>query len=309
MNGHTSVPWRQEDGVIYGLEMGEEVAIAYATRDPAELDTSDGLTEFDLHNIPRIVACVNACEGIDTETLTTWGVGGCLDAQRILGDTNHALGLRNVDLGHQVQALLRERDAMRALLQRLVMWNHNANGSGIELGEMLVDAEALLEHGPKAIEHKAPSHKDGEPAEAQADPATDVGCTGSQPACGSCRVLCDELGRAQASVSKLQAANSGLQSQVLSLQDQLDQRNQELQRAALQRMARPGDISNLVLQRDGLMRQRDEIQALLQSHLGQFTDDVLLMNADLGGIPSSWLLEFRAAVRDFNSRWAFSGSL
>ena len=52
MNGHTSAPWRCDDGVIYGLEGGEEVAVAYATR-----DASDALTEFDLHNIPRIVAC------------------------------------------------------------------------------------------------------------------------------------------------------------------------------------------------------------------------------------------------------------
>lgn len=251
MIGHTRAPWRHEDGVIYGFEDGEEVVIAYATQDP-----SDGLTEFDLQNIPRIVACVNACEGIETSALETWGVGGCLDAQNILGATNRDLGLRNVELGHGVQALLRERDAMRGLLARLVAWNNDTNGNGIELGEMLVDAEALIEHGPAAIEHK-----------------------------------------------ELVEQNEALKAQVMSLSEQLDVRAEEFQRAALQNMARPGDVANLVFQRDGLLRQLDEVLTIVEGSLGQFNDEALLMSADLANVPAAWLLEFRAEVRHFNARW------
>lgn len=56
---HTPEPWGYENGEIYGFEDGEQVLIATATRDP-----EDALTEFDAANIPRIVACVNACEGM-----------------------------------------------------------------------------------------------------------------------------------------------------------------------------------------------------------------------------------------------------
>lgn len=248
MNGHTSAPWRFEDGVIYGLEGGEEVAVAYATR-----DATDGLTEFDLHNIPRIVACVNACEGIETATLTTWGVGGCVDAQRILGEASHSLGVRNVELGHQVQAVMRERDAMRAFLQRLVAWNHNANGSGIELGEMLVDAEALLEHGPEAIAHKAPSHKDGNPvAESTYQDAEGAGPAISQSARPATSPATSPKGSLAEEILRLEALGRELAALPWSAADGHSARSESIARLNVQLVSARRELAAIVRREAGL---------------------------------------------------------
>jgi hypothetical protein len=249
MNGHTSAPWRCDDGVIYGLEGGEEVAVAYATR-----DASDALTEFDLHNIPRIVACVNACEGIDTGTLTSWGVGGCLDAQRILGEANHALGVRNVELGHQVQAVMRERDAMLVLLQRLVTWNHNANGSGIELGEMLVDVEALLEHGPEAIAHKAPSHKDGAPvAKPTSQDAEGAGRAISPSTCPATSPATSPKGSLAEEILRLEALGHQLAALPWSAADGHSARSESIARLNVQLVSARRELAAIIRRETGLI--------------------------------------------------------
>jgi hypothetical protein len=62
---HTPTPWEHDgNGNVIGVEDGEHVLIATATR-----NEDDALTEYDTANIPRIVACVNACAGVTNDAL------------------------------------------------------------------------------------------------------------------------------------------------------------------------------------------------------------------------------------------------
>jgi len=73
---HTPEPWQFKDSSYVAAKfLGKRPngEVFFNTRYRGVVDMTE---EQDIANARRIVACVNACKGIDTERLERYGVGG-----------------------------------------------------------------------------------------------------------------------------------------------------------------------------------------------------------------------------------------
>ena len=124
MSGHTKEPWRvTADGFIASSGF---VPIRTPFREdafktgPGRSDHSDELLDA---NARRIVACVNACEGIDTELIEPRMLGDQIAAKMAVIDKCERLNTENAALNDYCAAVEQQRDrlleAVRGLLDAL----------------------------------------------------------------------------------------------------------------------------------------------------------------------------------------------
>lgn len=133
---HTPTPWRVSVTTLIcqalpDNNVGPDIAQA-CTAWPMKYETAEG-------NAARIVACVNACEGISTEALSSFGVGGVLAFQNSLGTANADLGRANISLTAALGEARSDRDeALRTVAA--AEHDHTTGSNGLDV---LLQAERL----------------------------------------------------------------------------------------------------------------------------------------------------------------------
>ena len=104
---YTRGPWKTEgEGIHAIIRGGDATIVAVRHRLPADVHEA---------NARRIVACVNACEGVDTELLEIRPVPFS-------------------ELREERDSLLKQRDVLLDALIKIMQWNSHPRNCGVEYG-------------------------------------------------------------------------------------------------------------------------------------------------------------------------------